>query len=96
MIDRDLHSNYLFKDCRKAEKNPRPTAISRVLYIQTKIYTKLRKSQKYTEDSEMLKSLRNVHKNSSVPKSSSKSAEKVIKNEVITDRLTSPFGQRCV
>ena len=69
MIDRDLHSNYLFKDCRKAEKNPRPTAISRVLYIQTKIYKKLKnvwKSQKCTEDSEMLKSLRNVHKNSSV------------------------------
>ena len=41
----------------------------------------------------MYGSLRNVHKNSSVPKSSSKSAEKVIKNKVIMDRPTNRHSE---
>ena len=53
--------------------------------ISHKIY---KKTQKYTEVSEMIRSIRNVLKNSSVHQNSAKGTGKVIKNEVITDRQT--------
>ena len=62
------------------------------------MYVSLRnvcQSQKCTEVSEMLRSLRNVLKNSSVHSNSSKSTEKAIKSIVIFDQHSDIYSVAC-